>query len=95
MASIMDHLESVIDWRSLAVELRVPARKLPHIQQNFPVESLERVVLYWLESGPEGNRTWKYLADALKKIGENSLANRILRQYTSTIVGNTIGHSSG
>ena len=83
LPSILDHLKSVTKWRSLGMFF-VQDQKVSHIQQNFPVDSLESVILYWLESGPKENHTWKYLVTALKKIGEDSVANHILRQHTST-----------
>ena len=87
LPSILDHLKSVTQWRSLGMVFvgdQVQDEKSPHIQQNFPVDSLESVILYWLESGPKENHTWKYLVTALKKIGEDSVANHILRQHTSS-----------
>ena len=81
------HLKSVSKWRSLGmvfVEDQVQDEKSPHIQQNFPMDSLESVILYWLESGPKENHTWKYLVTALKKLGEDFVANHILRQHTSS-----------
>ena len=82
LPSILDHLKSVTKLHSLGmvfVQDQVQDKKSPHIQQNFPVDSLESVILYWLKSGPKENHTWKYLVTALKKIGEDSVANYILR----------------
>ena len=87
LPSILDHLKSVTKWRSLGmvfVRDQVQDQKSPHIQQNFPVDSLENMILYWLESGPKENHTWKYLVTALKKLGEDFVANHILRQHTSS-----------
>ena len=87
LPSILDHLKSVTKWRSLGmifVQDQVQDERALHIQKNFPVDSLENMILYWLESGPKENHTWKYLVTALKKIGEDSVANHILRQYTSS-----------
>lgn len=81
LPAILDHLEPLDDWRSLGLELRVPGRKLTHIQQKYPVESLERVVLFWLEEGPKENCSWRYLADALRKIDRRSIANVIIKKY--------------
>ena len=82
LPSILNHLKSVTKWHSLGmvfVQDQVQDERTPHIQQNFPVDSLESMILYWLESGPKENHTWKYLVTALKKIGEDSVANYILR----------------
>ena len=87
LPSILDHLKSVTKWRSLGmifVQDQVQDEKSPHIQQNFPVDSLKSVILYWLESGPKENHTWKYLVTALKKIEEDSVANHILRWHASS-----------
>ena len=79
---ILVELESLKDWKSFGLELRVPARKLDHIQHKFPVESLEQVILHWIAA--EGNNcTWNYLVAALKKIGETGTASRISRKYIS------------
>ena len=83
LPSILDHLKSVTKWCSLGMVF-VQDRKVSHITQNFPVDSLESVILYWLESEPKENHTWKYLVTALKKIGEDSVANYILRRHTSS-----------
>ena len=81
LAMILDEIEPVEDWRSLGLELRVPARKLSHIQHKFPVESLEQVLLYWISS--EQNCSWKYLVAALRKIKEVAIANRISKKFIS------------
>lgn len=83
LAPILDQLESVVDWRSLGLELRVPARKLSAIQQKFPVDSLEQVILLWLQSNSSSGEkcSWKALSSALKRIGESSIARRINKKY--------------
>ena len=73
----------------------VEDEKSPYIHKNFQVDDLKSVILYWLESGPKENHTWKYLVTELKKIGEDSVANHILRQHTSSTnerSGNNYGH---
>ena len=83
LSSVLAHLGSLADWRSLGLELRVPGRKLTQIQQKHPVESLEKVILYWLENAAKENRSWKYLVTALRSIEESAIAHHIIKKYPS------------
>ena len=90
LATILDQIDPIEDWRSLGLELRVPARKLSHIQHKFPVESLEQVLLYWITS--KENCSWKYLVAALRKIREGGVASRISKKFISR--GGVLGEST-
>jgi hypothetical protein len=82
LPKILDELESLVDdWKELGLELHVPARKLPQIQQKYPVESLEMVILYWLGHSSKENCSWGYLVDALKNMGRKSVAHRITKKH--------------
>lgn len=51
------------------------------MQQKYPVEGLERVILYWLGHSDEKNCSWAYLVEVLKAMGKKSLAHRISKKH--------------
>lgn len=87
LPAVLGHLEVLGDnWeaiQSVGLELRVPGRKLNHIQQKHPVESMERVVLHWLDSADRERCTWAYLVSALRNLHKKSSSGRISRKYQS------------
>ena len=83
LPEILGQLEALVDddWRDLGLELHVPGRKLTQMQQKYPVEGLERVILHWLGHSDEKNCSWAYLVDALRAMGKKSLAHRINKKH--------------
>lgn len=87
LSAVLGHLEVLGDnWeaiQSVGLELRVPGRKLNHIQQRHPVESMERVVLHWLDSANRDKCTWAYLVSSLRNLHKKSPGGRIGRRFQS------------
>ena len=76
-------LKDVIDWQSLGLELGVLYSTLKKIEKDYrKVDAcMMEMLAAWLQQQDEVNQvgvpSWSVLQTALRKIGENELANRI------------------
>ena len=76
------------DWRSLGFELGIDYQTLKSIQENNPGEREAAckmdMLKSWLDGEDEvtqcGGPTWQQLADCLKRLGQDSLAQNIERE---------------
>ena len=83
LSSLSAELPHVTDWYMLGVHLDIPHHKLDEIEKNYTKDNgrckLE-IFKIWLSA--DEHPTWKKIVQALKRMGENSVANRIQEKYT-------------
>lgn len=78
-------LKNVTDWHVLGVHLKVPIQELKAIEVNYPQDVQRRkleTLKVWLKR--EGNNPfnlWKKMAEALRLMDENVIANYLADVY--------------
>ena len=86
LRDILDAIEDVNDWHSLGIHLRLDIAQLDQIEeQYFATQGHRRcktkMIDLWLKVKPDAS--WYMLIKALKKIKEESLADRLTAKYLS------------
>ena len=71
-------------WYQLGEALGIDKESLDRYSSHPPEESIIEMLDRWLRNGQE-KRTWRDVADALKKIGLQQLANDIEKVYDTGI----------
>jgi pyrroloquinoline quinone (PQQ) biosynthesis protein C len=66
-------------WYQLGEALGINEESLDKYSSHSPEESIKEMLDQWLRGGPR--RTWRDVADALKKIGLEQLASDIEKVY--------------
>ena len=78
-ATLCNELVSVSDWRKLGLYLGVQDYELDQIEMSHPTEGCGRwkqeTFSLWLKHTP--NASWRDVVGALRRMGENSEAERI------------------
>ncbi len=67
-------------WHQLGEALGIDKESLDRYSSHPPEESIIEMLDQWLRGGPQ-RRTWRDVADALKKIGLEQLASDIEKVY--------------
>ena len=95
LRDILDEIEDVNDWHALGIHLRLDIAQLDQIEEQYFATHGHRrcktkMIGLWLKVKPDVS--WHMLIEALKKIKEESLADRLTAKYlsgtSSTITGN-------
>ena len=76
LSAIVHVLGVQVDWYRLGVQLKVPSQQLEVFRCHDPHLRIEEVLNFGLRS-EERSPTGQILTDALKKMGHDSLAQRI------------------
>ena len=83
--SLMHQLEDIVRrWHQLGMELSLPTSKLEEIEVNNPGNVLrcKRLMLQEWERRPTLKPSWSSLVDALRKMKENTIADKISQQFS-------------
>ena len=83
--SLMHQLEDIVRrWHQLGMELSLPTSKLEEIEVNNPGHVLrcKRLMLQEWERRPTLKPSWSSLVDALRKMNENTIADKISQQFS-------------
>ena len=95
LKDILDEIDKVNDWHSLGIHLRLDIALLDQIEEQYFAtqghkKCKTKMIDLWLKVKPDAS--WYMLIKALKKINEESLADRLTAKYlsgtSSTITGN-------
>ena len=81
----MHHLKDIVErWYELGVELDVPLNKLNEIRCNNPgdVYQCKLLMLQEWQRRPTLKPSWCTLVDALRKMEENVIANKIAQNFS-------------
>lgn len=79
---VIRELEEVTQWQKLGLVFGLPQQHLDNIYEmhkDEPNKCTEMVITSWWNMYP--GSTWEEVADALRKIGENYLANFLIEKY--------------
>ena len=95
LKDILDEIEDVNDWHTLGIHLRLDIAQLDQIEeQYFATQGHRRcktkMIDLWLKVKPDAS--WHMLIKALKKIKEESLADRLTAKYLSGTSSTTTGN---
>ena len=75
-------LTEVVDWHTLGIKLDLPDQTLKKIEIDYSASGTDRqrqkMISSWLKHDPECS--WSKLANALEKMGNNTLAVKIWDQ---------------
>ena len=85
MKDLMHHLKDiVVRWYELGVQLDVPISKLNEIRCNnsSDVRQCKLVMLQEWQRRPTLKPSWCTLVDALRKMEENVIADKIAQQFS-------------
>ena len=85
MKNLMDHLKDiVVRWYQLGVQLDVPISKLNEIRCNNSSNVLrcKQLMLEEWQRQPTLKPSWCTLVDALSKMEENVIADKIAQQFS-------------
>ena len=85
--SLMHQLEDIVRrWYQLGMELSLPTSKLEEIEVNNPGNVLRcmRLMLQEWERRPTLKPSWRSLVDALRKMNENTIADKISQQFSES-----------
>ena len=84
IATLCDELTGISDWFTLGLNLGVPHHQLEEVRRNYySVEGLgacrRETLVLWLQRTP--NASWRDVVAALRRMGENIVAERIELLY--------------
>ena len=83
IATLCNELTGISDWFTLGLNLGVPHHKLEEVRSNYSVEGLSacrrETLVLWLQRTP--NASWRDVVAALRRMGENIVAERIELLY--------------
>ena len=85
MKCLMHQLEDIVkDWYQLGRELGLPTSKLQEIESNNHgnIRHCKALMLEEWERRPALKPSWSSLVDALHKMNENTIADRISQQFS-------------
>ena len=88
--SLMHLLEDIVrGWHQLGMELGLPTSKLEEIEFNNPGNILrcKRLMLQEWERRPTLKPSWISLVDAMHRMNENTIADKVSQQF-SELYGN-------
>ena len=81
--TLCNELVSVSDWRKLGLNLGVQDYELDKIERSHPSEDcgrwMQETFSLWLRHTP--NASWGDVVGALRRMGENTVAERIEQKY--------------
>ena len=81
VSAVLDELHSVIDWKTMGEELKVPQEDLEAIDNdNRKTEHKRKETIRKWFSNTE-RPCWEMVVRALKKMKEKNLANKIAEKY--------------
>ena len=94
LRDVLDAIDDVNDWHTLGLHLRLDIAEMDQIEEQYLTQGHRRcktkMIDLWLKVKPDAS--WHMLIKALKKIKEESLADRLTEKYpsgtSSTITGN-------
>ena len=86
IVQLIAELKDVVDWFGLGVHLRLDVAKLKRIEaKNGNNEECKREMLQvWIDT--VGDSDWSSIVKALRKIGENDLAEKLYTKYSESFV---------
>ena len=95
LRDLLDAIEDVNDWHSLGLHLRLDITQLDQIEEQYFATHGHRrcktkMIDLWLKVNPDAS--WCMLIKALKKIKEQSLADRLTAKYLSGTSSATTGN---
>ena len=73
-------VKDIVNWHDLGLHLDLPESKLASIATHPDIEGHRRMMLSeWLQFDPDAS--WEKLATALSKIGKNTIAANVRREF--------------
>ena len=95
LRDLLDAIEDVNDWHTLGLHLRLDVTQLDQIEEQYFATYGHRrcktkMIDLWLKVKPDAS--WYMLIKALKKIKEESLADRLTEKYLSGTSSTTTGN---
>ena len=95
LRDLLDAIEDVNDWHSLGLHLRLDIAQMDQIEEQYFATHGHRrcktkMIDLWLKVDPDAS--WCMLINALKKIKEQSLVDRVTAKYLSGTSSITTGN---
>ena len=84
LRELSNALDSVVDWHLLGVKLGMKAHELATIERNYRGDN-ERCKVETLNHCLQSAKlpSWRVVADALQRMGEDAVASKIQTKYCS------------
>ena len=95
LRDLLEAIDDVNDWHTLGLHLRLDIAQLDQIEEQYFATHGHRrcktkMIDHWLKVKPDAS--WYMLIKALKKIKEESLADRLTAKYLSGTSSTTTGN---
>ena len=90
---LMHHLKDIVEhWYELGVQLDVPINTLKEIRCNNPsdVYQCKLLMLQEWQRQPTLKPSWCTLVDALYKMEENAIADRVSQQFSELVYSSPV-----